>query len=102
MLTKNDLQEVKSVVKEGIETAVVQISSAVIKALENTATKDDLKNIATKDDLDGVESRLDGVEKDLKIVKRGVEILQHITPNQIEFADHEKRISHLEKVTFPS
>ena len=123
MLTKNDLQEVKSVVKEEVETAVVQISGAVIKALENTATKDDLKNFATKDDLKKVESRLGGVESrldkvesrlggveedldevktDLKIVKRGVEILQHITPNQIEFADHEKRISRLEKVTFPS
>lgn len=123
MLTKNDLQEVKSVVKEEVETAVVQISGAVIKALENTATKDDLKNFATKDDLkkvetrlggvesrlDKVESRLGGVEEDLdevktdlKIVKRGIEILQKTTPNKFDFNDHEKRITRLEKVTFPT
>jgi len=123
MLTKNDLQEVKSVVKEEVETAVVQISGAVIKALENTATKDDLKNFATKDDLKKVESRLGGVESrldkvesrlggveedldevktDLKIVKRGIEILQKTTPNKFDFNDHEKRITRLEKVTFPT
>jgi len=109
MLTKNDLQEVKSVVKEEVETAVVQISGAVIKALENTATKDDLKNFATKDDLKKVESRLGGVEEDLdevktdlKIVKRGIEILQKTTPNKFDFNDHEKRITRLEKVTFPT
>ena len=123
MLTKNDLQEVKSVVKEEVETAVVQISGAVIKALENTATKDDLKNFATKDDLKKVETRLggvetrldkvesrlggveedlDGVKTDLKIVKRGIEILQKTTPNKFDFNDHEKRITRLEKVTFPT
>ncbi len=52
MLTKSDLDEVRSIVKEEVESAVVQISGAVIKALENTATKDDLKNLATKDDLE--------------------------------------------------
>jgi len=114
MLTKNDQE---------VETAVVQISGAVIKALENTATKDDLKNFATKDDLKKVESRLGGVESrldkvesrlggveedldevktDLKIVKRGIEILQKTTPNKFDFNDHEKRITRLEKVTFPT
>ena len=144
MLTKNDLQEVKSLVKDEVETAVIQISGAVIKALEDTATKDDLKNFATKDDLkkvetrlggvetrlggvetrldkvesrlggvesrlDKVESRLGGVEEDLdevktdlKIVKRGIEILQKTTPNKFDFNDHEKRITRLEKVTFPT
>ena len=130
MLTKNDLQEVKSLVKDEVETAVIQISGAVIKALEDTATKDDLKNFATKDDLKKVETRLGGVETrlggvetrldkvesrlggdeedldevktDLKIVKRGIEILQKTTPNKFDFNDHEKRITRLEKVTFPT
>ena len=116
MITKKDLDS-------AIEDAVGQISHAVIKALENVATKDDLKNFATKDDLkslvtkedlkgvetrlDGVETRLGGVEtglgevkEELKIVNRKIDILQKTTPNRIEFKDHEKRISRLEKASF--
>ena len=120
MITKNDLDG-------AIENAVGQISGAVIKALENVATKDDLKNYATKDDLknlatkddlknyatkddlknlatkDGlkeVEDRLDGVEKELKIINRKIDILQKTTPNQAEFSGHGKRISRLEKAVF--
>lgn len=93
MITKKDLDG-------AIENAVGQISSAVIKALENTATKDDLKNLATKDDINGVESRLDGVEKELKIVNRKIDILQKTTPSKVEFKEHGKRISRLEKTVF--
>ena len=131
MLTKNDLQQAKSLIKEEVETAVVQISSAVVKAFENTATKDDLKNFATKDDLKNFATKddlknfatkddlknfatkddltnlatqedLDEVKTDLKIVKRGIEILQKTTPSKFDFNDHEKRINRLEKATFPS
>ncbi|HUV72366.1 MAG TPA: hypothetical protein VMW25_05135 [Clostridia bacterium] len=101
MITKKDLDE-------AIETAVAQISKAVIKATENMATKDDLKSLATKDDLKrvenrlgGVENRLGGVETDVKIIKREVHYLQKNTPNQIEFKDHEKRIKRLENRVFP-
>ena len=100
MITKKDLDS-------AIDNAVGQISHAVIKALENVATKDDLKNLATKDDLKGVESRLDGVEsrldgvgKELKIVNRKIDILQKTTPSRIEFKEHGKRIGRLEKAVF--
>ena len=52
--------------------------------------------------LGGVEEDLDEVKTDLKIVKRGIEILQKTTPNKFDFNDHEKRITRLEKVTFPT
>jgi len=57
--------------------------------------------------LDKVETRLGGVEEDLgevknelKIVNRKIDILQETTPNRIEFTDHEKRITALEKSAF--
>ena len=49
----------------------------------------------------GVEEDLDEVKTDLKIVNRKIDILQETTPNRIEFDDHEKRITALEKSAFP-
>ena len=122
MLTKQDLTDALKTTEEkltakiessrkefneGIETAVVQISKAVIKALDNVATKDDLKGVENR--LGGVENRLDKVENSIQelktevmYVKGDVRDLKADSPTAIEFTDHEKRISRLEKATFPA
>ncbi len=59
--------------------------------------------------LGGVENRLDKVKNSIQelktevmYVKDNVRDLKADSPTVKEFTDHEKRISHLEKVTFPS
>jgi len=129
MIAQQDLQsglnnlkkELRDEFNQAINDAVAQISGAIIKSLQNTATKDDLKNLATKDDLkntatkDGlknlatkddikrvesdlseVKEKVNNLETDMKVVKRGIDILQKTTPNKIDFNDHEKRIKRLE------
>lgn len=54
-----------------------------------------------EDRLSVVEEKVGNLEMDMKIVKRGIEILQKTTSNRMEFANHEKRISHLENTVFP-
>ena len=93
MLTKQDLKEVKSVVKEEVENAVAQIAQATIKALENVATKDDLKEV--KDEVAQLKTEVMYIKADVRDLKAD-------SPTAKEFADHEKRISRLEKTTFPS
>jgi predicted nuclease with TOPRIM domain len=83
----------KPATKQDLEEAIAQIGTAVIKSLENVATKDDLKQCATKDDLkqcatkndlknleerldkriDVVDVRLDGVDKRLERLENNVE-----------------------------
>ena len=78
----------------GVETRL----GGVETRLDKVETR--LDKVETR--LGGVEEDLDEVKTDLKIVKRGIEILQKTTPNKFDFNDHEKRITRLEKVTFPT
>jgi len=86
--------------KEGIETAVAQISKAVVKALDNVATKDDLKKVEYR--LDKVEGSIEELKTEVVSVKNDVRDLKADSPTAKEFADHEKRITVLEKTAFPS
>ena len=78
----------------GVETRL----GGVETRLDKVETR--LDKVETR--LGGVEEDLDEVKTDLKIVKRGIEILQKTTPNKFDFNDHKKRITRLEKVTFPT
>ncbi len=93
MLTKQDLKEVKSVVKEEVEIAVAQIAQATVKALENVATKDDLKE---------VKNEVAELKTEVMYIKNDVRDLKADSPTAREFADHEKRIRHLEQVVVPA
>lgn len=99
---------------EGIETAVAQISSAVVKSLENVANKDDVKRLESRvgkvenrlgnveNRLGKVEDRLGNVETELIYVKTGLRDLKADTPTDKEFHNHERRITKLEQTVFPS
>lgn len=106
MITKKDFQEMfqesdkrwdkklstlKKEIKDDIEEVVAQFADTMVKMLGMVATKDDLKN---------VEDRLIGVESDVRDIKRNINDLKADTPTPQEFADHERRITKLEKVTF--
>ena len=78
---------------EGIETAVVQISSAVVKAFNNVATKGDLLE---------VKRELTELKTEVMYIKSDVRDLKADSPTAREFADHEKRITALEETAFPS
>lgn len=84
--------------KDDLEIAIAQIANAVVKSLENVATKDDLKQFATKDDLKQTEQRLenrinslenkvDNLTSDVTDIKRRVIDLEHDTPTQKEVDD---------------
>lgn len=87
--------------KDDIEVAVAQISGAVIKALENVATKDDLKNLASKNDLNKLDHKVD--ELDHKVEKLSGEVsdirrlvidLERDTPTQKEVDDIKKYVGY--------
>jgi len=110
MITKKDLDST-------IDDAVGQISGAIVKTLENFATKEDLKNfaikddfksfatkedlksLATKDDLNNFATK-DDLKEELKITNRKIDILYKTAPTKAEVKEHGKRISRLEKAVF--
>jgi len=119
MITKKDLDS-------AIDDAVGRISGAIVKTLENFATKEDLKNFAIKDDLKNFATKddfksfatkedlkslatkddlnnfatKDDLKEELKITNRKIDILYKTAPTKAEVKEHGKRISRLEKAVF--
>jgi len=108
MLTQKDLKDINELIKKQIEEAIAQISLAMIKTLENVATKEDLQKLATGveerfgmveerfDEVEGrldgvegrlsrVEERLDRVEIDLTDIKRDLQDLKADMPTKEDF-----------------
>lgn len=84
----------------------------------NPATKDDLKLLEKKIDeftdqiisatgkgFEELNNKIDSTEtelkKEIRYLKDDVNNLKADSPSKIEFQNHEKRISRLEKATFP-
>jgi hypothetical protein len=98
----------KPIIRRDLDEVVGQISGAVLNALENVATKDDLKkyatkddlkNLVTKDDLEKVKGELKDeiaeVKKELMYVKSDVRDLKADTPTNIEFQKLKARVVQL-------
>ena len=91
-------------IDQKIEEFAGQIMSATVKGFgEVNGRLDKVENR-----LDKVENRLDGVEEGLDEVKTKITDLKYDvnnlktdSPSKAEFQNHERRISHLEKATFP-
>lgn len=96
------------VTKHDLDEAIGQISGAILKTLEDVATKDDLKNFATKDDLKNFATKDDlknlatkddteELKTELMYVKTGIRDLKADAPTAKEFQKLEKRVDRLEK-----
>lgn len=103
IVKKSDLTQPAT--KADIEDAVGQLGGAVINALKNVATKEDLKQFATKEDLkqfatkEGlkqVEQKVDHLQSDVTDVRRRMIDLEHDTPSQAYFNHLKKRVDQLE------
>jgi len=98
-------------IDQKIEEFAGQIMSATVKGFgEVNGRLDKVENRLDKVEnrLDKVENRLDGVEEGLDEVKTKITDLKYDvnnlktdSPSKAEFQNHERRISHLEKATFP-
>lgn len=103
MLTKNDLSQIKTVVRETIqpeikalttEIKIIKKSMATKEDLKSMATKEDIKNMATKDDLKNLEKRL--IER---VDEAQMEIIATVDKHKADKAkvnNLEKRVDRLE------
>ena len=84
-------------IDQKIEEFAGQIMSATVKGFgEVNGRLDKVENR-----LDGVEEGLDEVKTKITDLKYDVNNLKTDSPSKAEFQNHERRISHLEKATFP-
>lgn len=90
MLDKSD----KQFLHDSIETTVAQLSGAMIKALENVATKEDLTEV--KEEVRDLKGGVSELKTEIKYLRNDVNDLKADSPTAGEFRNHEVRIRKLE------
>ena len=94
MLTKSDLSQIKTVVRETIHPEIKALDTEIKTLKKGMATKDDLKGMATKDDLKNLETSL--MER---IDEAQMEIIATVDKHKADKSDVdnlEKRVERLE------
>lgn len=116
MLTKSDLSAIKSIVQDEVKSIVKNEVKAVVKSeirSEVSGLKNEISGI--KNDFSGVKNEISGLKKDISDLKSYlVERMDKNTQDLVDLIttlhnshenvleNHEKRLTHIESISFKS